>query len=365
MKTLLACFFGIAFGAGAAFGQKSPYVFEVADPPEGNAFHFKNGDEQLPAQRIPGTNRFVVLSGAEPEPGELTPAKLKPVAVAIEEDDAIELRVGGKPVLRYHKSTRTGPEGTPAFYARSGHIHPVFNPAGEAVTSEFPADHLHQHALFFAWTRCKFEGEKVEFWNQKLELGGVRHDEVISTTNGPVFSQFVVGIVWENQKTKKPILNETWTVRAYNTGGDFFLFDIESSQACATKSPLTIEKYHYGGMAIRGHDQWALNADGFLTNEGKTRENGNHSRPNWVDIFGEIDGKPSGVAILAHPSNFRFPQWVRLHPKMPYFCFSPMVEEPFQIEPKEPYVSRYRYLVHMGNPDPKRIDEHWRTYAEN
>ncbi|MFT5465295.1 MAG: hypothetical protein ACI8UO_000383 [Verrucomicrobiales bacterium] len=292
-------------------------------------------------------------------------------AQVVETEDSIELQCNGKPVLRYNKTTRTGPEGTEPYFARSGHIHPIFNPDGQEVTSEFPADHLHQHALFFAWTKCQFEGEKVEFWNQKLELGKVAHSKVISTTSDPEFSQFVVELSWKNQKSDTAILAETWTVRAYQTKADFFVFDIESIQKCATKSPLTIEKYHYGGMAIRGSDSWfepdakpETATAGFLTNEGKTRADGNHSRPKWVDIFGRIDGKPSGVAILAHPSNFRFPQHVRLHPSKPYFCFSPMVEESFQIKPDAPHVSRYRYVVHMGDPDSELNDAQWAAYAK-
>lgn len=308
-------------------------------------------DQQL--QKAPGANRYIGIQNRD-EGAE---------AIAIETDDAIELKIGDKTVLKYNKTTQTGPEGTEPFFARSGYIHPVYNPDGQAVTGDFAADHKHQHALFFAWTRCRFEGRKVEFWNQKLELGRVSHSKVVSTTSGPVFAQFVVEINWEDTNANKPVLHETWTVRAYNTGADFFLFDIESSQIAASDAPLSIEKYHYGGMAIRGHDQWFGEDANFLTNEGKNREDGNHSRPKWVDIFGHIDGKHSGVAVLSHPTNFRFPQHVRLHPSKPYFCFAPMVEEPFKISDKKAYVSRYRYMVHNGEADADLINKHWDAYS--
>ena len=36
---------------------------------------------------------------------------------------------------------------------------------------------------------------------------------------------------------------------------------------------------------------------------------------------------------------------------MPYFVWSPMVEEGFRIEPGSPYRARFRYLVHAGPLD--------------
>ena len=73
-------------------------------------------------------------------------------------------------------------------------------------------------------------------------------------------------------------------------------------------------------------------------------------------MHGPVDGRQCGVVVMNHPDNFRFPQWVRLHPKMPYFVFAPMVEEPFMIEPGKPYVSKFRYLTYDGTPDHEVIE---------
>ncbi len=281
----------------------------------------------------------------------------------VETDDAILVRAGEKPVLRYNKTVREAPEGMDPRYRRSGYIHPVYDPAGRVVTGDFAADHPHQHALFFAWTKCEFEGRKVEFWDQKLGIGRVSHDAVLSVEDG----EFKVRMLYEDTndaKNPKPVLHEIWTVRVHDTAGDKFVFDLTSEQSCAGKSPLVIKQYHYGAMAIRGHDQWFGEDAGFLTNEGKTRENGNHSRPNWVSMFGKIDGKTSAVAVFCHPSNFRYPQHVRLHPKKPYFCFAPMVTGEFRIEPGNPYVSRYRYVVHGGKPDKPTLETLWQAFAK-
>jgi hypothetical protein len=162
----------------------------------------------------------------------------------------------------------------------------------------------------------------------------------------------------------KKVLDETWRVRVYNLT-DCFLFDLESVQRCATGSPLIVKKFDYGGMAIRGSRQWSKpTAFDFLTSEGKTRKDGNHTRPRWCVLHGTLDGKPAGLTVLCHPANFRFPQPVRLHPSMPYYCWSPMVLGDFRIEPGKAFVSKYRFLAHDGKADAAAVERLWQDYAD-
>lgn len=308
----------------------------------------------------------------------------------VETEDSILLKWNGKPVLHYNKAVQSPPEGMKPYYRRSGYIHPVYNPSGQVVTGDFAEDHPHQHALFFAWTKCKFEGRPLEFWNQRLELGTIAHDEVleVGTDFFKVRLNYIDGKAPGGPLT---ILKEVWTVRMMGSTDNQFVFDVISEQECATESPLQIEKYHYGGMAIRGSNQWfddessdqikewikvtkekpdtpvlgwdVLDRD-YLTNEGKTWHDGNHSRPHWVDMYGKVDGKFTGIAVLAHPTNFRFPQHVRLHPTKPYFCFAPMVDEGFTIEPGRIYRSRYCYVIHDGKPDQEDLNHQWDLFSK-
>lgn len=293
----------------------------------------------------------------------------------------IQISIGGKPVVTYQKSIRESPDGIAPVFRRSGYLHPVMTPSGRTVTGDFPPDHAHQHAIFSAYVRTRFEGNAVDFWNQRAEQGGVRHDRVISTQQSRDSASFQVRLAHEQYvgdgKTI-PALYETWKVTVHRTSANAYLFDLESEQTCASDSPLTIRKYHYGGMALRGSNQWysestaaALTAaqqrlkknpdaelpslelagHRFLTDEGKNRFSGNHSRANWVSISGVVDGEPAGIVVIGHPDNFRHPQPVRLHPNKPYFCFAPMVLGEFTIRPGQPFRSKYRYIVHDGPPD--------------
>lgn len=285
-------------------------------------------------------------------------------------DGALIVRIGDVEALRYHTAAVPAPQGMDPIYNRSGYIHPVRTPSGIVVTGDFAADHPHQHALFGAWTKTKFAGHAVDFWNLHKGSGRVVHKRVVSTTNDDQGAHFVVEHIYEDLTQGDdpvPVLLETWTVHAHPRTGPYHVFDIAVQQRCVSDEPLQLPQYLYGGMALRGHNQWfkadAIGCD-FLTSEGHQRDDGNHTDARWVDMYGSVDGQVVGIAMLSHPTNFRAPQAVRLHPSKPYFCFAPMVHEGFEITPDKPYQARYRYLVHDGSPDAKQIDQHWQAYAK-
>jgi hypothetical protein len=299
-------------------------------------------------------------------------------AVTCREDGGgLLLQVGDRPVLRYHVAVAEAPSGLDPVYRKSGHIHPLYTPSRLVVSDDFPPDHAHQHGLFFAWVNTTFGGHQVDFWNQREGTGKVEHATVLDMVSGPVFAQFRVQLLHQDLAGPTAVLDDVWTVRAYNLS-DRFLVDFESRQSCAGPRPLEINKYHYGGMGLRGSRAWfdpkargdsppdpsRSGRSDFLTSEEKGRADGNHTRPRWVDLSGLLEGRAGGVALLDHPDNFRFPQPVRLHPNKPYFCFAPMVLSSFTIEPGRPYVSRYRLDLHDGPPDAREIDRLWRDYAE-
>lgn len=270
----------------------------------------------------------------------------------LESEASIEVRNGEKLVLRYNKQPTDEAAENDPLYTRTGYLHPLCTPAGKVVTGDYAEDHPHQHGLFFAWTKTSFDGRAPEFWNQKQGSGRVRYVETLGLANGDEWVGFEVSHRFEDLTAPggaAPVLDEVWKVRVRLKDGRYEL-DLHSVQRCATDRPLTVEKYHYGGMAIRGNSAWlGEDDDGIVTNEGKGRVEGNHTRPRWVKMAGALEGAPCGVAAICHPENFRAPHWVRLHPSKPYFVFAPMVEEPFVIDPENPYESRYRFVVFDGD----------------
>lgn len=282
-------------------------------------------------------------------------------------DRCLRVEVDGKPVLHYNDAVIPSDSPGEPYYRRSGFLHPVFDPAGCVVTDGMPPDHRHQHGIMFPWVSTLFEGRSVDFWNSKKQQGEVRHVGLGDLHSGPAFGSFTARLDHVDLTAPggpKVALHETWHVRVY-ARSDAFLFDIVSTQACAGSSPLKINRFDYGGMAIRGARGWfGKGKCEFLTSEGKTRADGNHTRARWCQMSGPLGGHTSGVTVFCHPKNFRFPQPVRLHPDKPYFCWAPMVLGEFTIEPGKPYVSAYRYCVHLGKLDAAAADRLWNDFAE-
>ncbi|HEX7861522.1 MAG TPA: PmoA family protein [Verrucomicrobiae bacterium] len=312
----------------------------------------------LPRQSV---QRFTYSKSSQEPRGDAASADLL--------EGKITLTVGEKKVLVYQgqESALPRPEIKPEF-ARGGYIHPVFGPSGRQITDDYPANHVHHHGIWFPWTKTTFEGRDVDFWNMGQKKGKVEFVKFAERWSGPVMAGFQAEhrFVDLTPATPKAALNESWTVSTYNlSGAKFFVFDLVSTQTCATASPLVLPKYYYGGLGFRGN--WAWNGAQktfFLTSNGETdRKTGNETRGNWCHMSGDVDGTRTGIAILSHPENFRSPQPMRLHPTEPFFCFAPSQLGDWSIEPGKPYVSKYRFVVSDGEPDKAQIDALWEAYA--
>lgn len=291
-----------------------------------------------------------------------------PPRVTVEDDgQRLTMKVAGKPVLVYHQAVVPSPDPAHPYYARSGHIHPLYNPAGQVVSDDFNPDHAHQHGVMFAWRQTTFEGRSTNGWDQRALTGRIEHVRTESIGSGQVFAHFRTRLHHVDltaPKGEKVALREHWLVKLYAVD-DAFVFDLQSTQRCASESPVTVDEYHYGGLMLRGHADWHRDRSyDFLTSQGKSKRDGNHTRPQWVDLFGPLEGQTTGVTIFDHPQNFRFPQPVRLHPTMPYFCFTPALMGDFTLQPQEPFVLRYRFRIHNGPADPDTTDRIWADYAQ-
>jgi hypothetical protein len=186
-----------------------------------------------------GTSRRYRISPDKEGPGG-------PAVHAEGDEKAVVLKVGDRPVCRYHSGLLEPPTGIDPLYGRSGFIHPLYTPSGRVVSDDFPPDHAHQHGLFFAWVNTTFDGRRIDFWNQVERTGRVRHVAVQGTEGGPVFGQFSAKLRHEalaGSEEPVPVLDEVWTVRAYNLSGRF-LVDFESRPVCTGPKPLEVNAYH-------------------------------------------------------------------------------------------------------------------------
>ncbi|MFN3193114.1 MAG: PmoA family protein [Aureliella sp.] len=300
-------------------------------------------------------------------------------ALSIEESDRdLSVRQGDRLIVAYKKESPTVPEGIEQVFQRSGCLHPIQTPDGRTITEMFPKDHPHQHGVFTAWVKTKYGDRKPDFWNLARGTGRVLHERILGQTVASGNATFEVNLIHRAAEIPRvDVLRERWTVSVRPTDGSYNCIDIDLKQTAVTDTPLIISQNRYGGFAVRGRSEWLAADDGaqgelpkrekcyMLTDQGADRIDGNHQRCKWVALSGELEGKDATIAVLSHPSNFRAPQSVRLHPTKPYFCFSPCVDGEFRIERDHPYTARYRIVVTDAAPDPEWLDHQWTKWSRD
>jgi hypothetical protein len=286
----------------------------------------------------------------------------------------------GKTILDYQMQAGDFPEGVLSVFKHGAHMHPVYSPSGKLVTGNHPEDHRWHRGIWLAWTDTEFGDSHPDFWNQGKGAGKdkssdqilaeVRFDKLLKSWGGPDGGGFISEhrFIDHNGGKDTDVLREKWEVAiSQQTLGDRVanVIDLTSTQTCASDMPLKLPKYHYGGLGVRGNLAWnPVDAVTMLTSEGYDRAKGDATKGKWVHMGGQVDGAPTGMVILIHPDNFRFPQPLRLNPKNPQLCVAPSQDGDWAIEPGKPYISRYRILVVDGSADANWINQQWDAYAK-
>ncbi|MEY2835381.1 MAG: hypothetical protein RLZZ557_1043 [Bacteroidota bacterium] len=294
---------------------------------------------------------------------------------AIKNDSSITINQNGKNLLRYYHAKVNPPIGQHPYFARSGFIHPLWTPRGQELTRIQAPDHYHHYGVWNAWTHVLFEKDTVDFWNIRGHQGTVRFAKMISKNEGSIFSEFEAlqeHVVFKKDGTEKVALNELLTVRVYpQLHDDYYIVDITSKMNCATDSPFRILEYRYAGFGWRTTAYWDNNNCEVLTSEGKTRKDTDNSRAKWCIVQGQLPGNEfGGAAFLSHPSNFNFPEPMRIWTLNTngrgdmFFSFAPTKDRDWLLEPGNTYVIKYRLVVFNGKFDAAKAESAWQYYQK-
>ncbi len=332
-------------------------------------------DREFPIQVLENGMACVVLSAVIAETSQtfsiVKSNSPKQADLQLKKDDtSISFLQGDSLLFTYHTQGSLPNPDIDSVFLRGGYIHPVITPAGKVVTDDYAWNHLHHHGLWTAWTKTEFEGRKPDFWNMGAKKGKVDFVELDTTWAGSAVAGFKAQHKYTDLLAEEPkvALHEQWEVQVYNTQytqPNVRIIDINMVQRCAIASPLILPTYHYGGMGFRGHASWdGVENAFFLTSEGKGRSDGNETMAKWCHVGGYVDGDLAGITIMSHPSNFRHPQPVRIHPTEPFFCYSPSQAGDWSIEPGEVYEAKYRFVIYDGEADVELLNALWQDYAE-
>ncbi len=268
----------------------------------------------------------------------------------VTEGKCVDVAAGGKPVFRYNHGVVSQFPDKASKYDRACYFHPLWAPSGEEVTGDFAADHGHHRGVWFAWSKAEAGAIKANFWETQ-EGRGKTVNKAIATVEGPVFA----GLVATNEcvSADKVLIAETVTARAYGAPAAPRLLDLTVRQEAA-EGDVTLAKLLYGGLAYRGRNEWS-GKEGkveVLTSEGKTRADANATRARWLDYTGRLGAEGwGGTLAIEHPANPRYPNGVRVHPSMAFFCSALCQPDAYVLKKGEPLVLRYRLVIHDGKPD--------------
>ena len=165
-------------------------------------------------------------------------------------------------------------------------------------------------------------------------------------------------------------LKEIWDVRVWDVADDAWLIDFTSRMNCATDSILKIIQYRYQGFGFRATEKWDDRTATLLTSEGKNKEDGNSTRARWCDVNGISDFGTSGVLFITHPSNYNYPEPIRIWPvgtnegkENVFFNFNPAMDRDWVLEPGNDYQLKYRMFVYDGKIDRQKAEQLWADFA--
>lgn len=285
------------------------------------------------------------------------------------------IKVREKNVLRYNFIPAPLPEGVSDIYTRAGYIHPLWSPGGEVLTRIQPPDHYHHVGIWNPWTHTEFKGKVIDFWNLNKAEGTVKPSTIVSTTSNDVYGGFTVihDHIDLNGKTPQGFevaLKEEWDVRVWDVGENSWMIDLTSTMNCATDSALKITQYRYQGFGFRATEKWDDKTASLLTSEGNTKEDGNSTRARWCDVNGISAFGTSGVLFITHPSNYNYPEPIRIWPvganrgkENVFFNFNPAMDRDWLLEPGTDYQLKYRMIVYDGKIDELRAERLWADFA--
>ena len=288
-------------------------------------------------------------------------------------DGTLLLKRGNQNLLQYNFKTLYPPAGVDTAYKRSGFIHPLWSPKGQVLTRIQPPDHYHHYGIWNPWTHVLFEKDTVDFWNIGDKKGTVRFANFLSINEGPIFSEYEAlheHVAFKKGGGEKVALNEVQSVRVYAPKGeDYYIADVTVKMSPASESEVLLLEYRYGGFGWRTTEQWNNKNSEVITSEGKNRKDADGSTARWCIVQGEIDNDYAGAVMMSYPTNYNYPEPLRIWPENQYnrgdmFAnFSPTKNKDWLLKPGNTYTLKYRLLVFNGRFTAAKAETAWKHFA--
>ncbi len=278
--------------------------------------------------------------------------------------------------------------------ANKPYLAPVIGPTGKQMTRNYPMkrvegeqhDHPHHRGICFGHEDIggsEFWAEKATFEEQNAKkpgsgdarlakVGSTKHREYREFKADNDGAVIVDLIDWVDPAGKKVLEEERRMIFRVVGGARVIDFD---QDLIASAGAVHVEDKKDAGLSIRVPTSMAvdskqggkiINSEGFADAEAWAK------RAKWCDYHGPVEGELLGVAMLNHPSSFRFPTpWhVRTYGLFTANAFGGKSfdksadDAGFELKAGERLKLRHRFILHSGDEKSAKIAEAWEAYAK-
>jgi len=255
------------------------------------------------------------------------------------------------------------------------YVWPIIGPTGKPFTREWPMgpgegekhDHPHQRSLWF--THGDVNG--ISFWEEAPGRGKIVHREFV-TLEGGAKAVVVTRNDWV-APDGTVLLNDVRKLLFYPLGENRVIdFAIRLS---AVAPSVTFGDTKEGTFGLRVADSMTVDAKkgGKIVNsEGQEDKDAWGKKAKWVDYSGPVDGEIVGIAVLNHPSSFRFPTYWHVR-TYGLFAANPFgwhdfvgrsdVSGAYTLGKGQSIELRYRVILHKGRTAEAKIPQLYEEYA--
>jgi HEAT repeat protein len=263
---------------------------------------------------------------------------------------------------------------------RKPYFHPVALIDGTLLTCLSPRDHPWHRALWFSWKMLN----GVNYWEEDPKTGlPDGRTEVVDAkiTRNQDHSASIFLTLTYHTPDGPPLLTEKRkiTVSAPDRDGRYRI-DWEGGFTAGKQDVLVqggTAGGGYAGMSVRisqtTKDWRLIDSEGRVDvpGAGSLAKNTHGQKARWMD-FSVVDtatGEIGGIAILQHPSSFRYPTYWHnvMDDKFPfgYFSPAPLWAEPYTLQEGKTLKVSYRILIHPGRGTKDQLDAEWATFRES
>lgn len=277
--------------------------------------------------------------------------------------------------------------------ANKPYLAPVFGPTGKQMTRNYPMknvegeqhDHPHHRGICFghegingieSWAERATFGDSAKTADRVKSLGSEKHRE-FKTLEAKADSAVLVSAIDYLDPAGKKYLEEERTM-IFRAGEGTRSIELKQI-LLATEDTVKFEDKKDAGLSIRVPTEMAVEIEknkkgsGHIINsEGLTDAAAWGKRAKWCDYYGTVGGEALGVAMLNHPSSFRFPTpWhVRtygLFTANPFGTKALDKEAPdgtYELKKGEHTLLRHLFLFHKGDEKEGKVAEAYEAFAK-